>query len=56
MLRKEWDDLAKKNPERLNVQYVLDKKSRSWNGASLNVLRDRCTLTKQARRASSLQT
>lgn len=33
MLRKEWDDLAKKNPERLDVKYVLDKKSRSWNGA-----------------------
>lgn len=32
VLRKEWDDLAKQNPERLNVKYVLDKKSRAWNG------------------------
>jgi sporulation-control protein spo0M len=32
VLRKEWDELAAKNPERLNVKYVLDKQPRGWKG------------------------
>jgi len=32
LLRKEWDDLAAKNPDRLSVKYVLDKEPRGWKG------------------------
>ncbi|WVQ94659.1 hypothetical protein IAU59_001739 [Kwoniella sp. CBS 9459] len=32
LLRKEWDELAKKNPERLEVKYVLDKGPWGWKG------------------------
>lgn len=34
VLRKEWDDLAAKNPDRLSVKYVLDKEPRGWKGQS----------------------
>ena len=34
VLRKEWDELAKKNPDRLNIKYVLDKAPWGWKGAS----------------------
>ncbi|KAL7422982.1 lipin Ned1 [Cryptotrichosporon argae] len=32
LLRKEWDDLQKQHPDRLNVTYVLDKPPRGWKG------------------------
>jgi hypothetical protein len=34
VLRKEWDDLAAKNPGRLSVKYVLDKEPKGWKGGS----------------------
>jgi NAD(P)H-flavin reductase len=34
VLRKEWDDLAKKNPDRFEVKYVLDKPPKGWKGES----------------------
>lgn len=34
MLRKEFDELAKKNPERLEVVYTLDKPGYFWKGES----------------------
>jgi NAD(P)H-flavin reductase len=37
VLRKEWDDLAAKNPDRLSVKYVLDKEPRGWKGKSLSL-------------------
>lgn len=32
LLRKDWDNLAQANPERLDVKYVIDKASKGWNG------------------------
>ncbi|WRT65297.1 uncharacterized protein IL334_002240 [Kwoniella shivajii] len=32
LLRKEWDELAKQNPDRLDVKYVLDKGPWGWKG------------------------
>ncbi|WVR04153.1 hypothetical protein IAU60_001152 [Kwoniella sp. DSM 27419] len=32
LLKKEWDNLAKQHPDRLDVQYVLDKGPRGWKG------------------------
>lgn len=37
VLRKEWDELAKKNPDRLNIKYVLDKAPWGWKGMSFAV-------------------
>lgn len=34
VLRKEWDELAAKNPDRLSIKYVLDKEPRGWKGQS----------------------
>jgi hypothetical protein len=38
-LRKEWDDLAAKNPDRLSVKYVLDKEPRGWKGEFLPLVK-----------------
>ncbi len=32
--RKEWDNLAKANHDRLEVKYVVDKASKNWKGLS----------------------
>ena len=35
VLRKDWDNLAQANPERLDVKYVIDKASKGWNGEGI---------------------
>lgn len=38
LLRKEWDSLAKANPDRLKVVYTLDQPPAGWKGKSISLL------------------
>lgn len=40
MLREEWDALAKKHGDRLQVHYALDKADRDWKGETGYISKD----------------